>query len=79
MPSSPSLNAVRMLIDKGELAGAPVPYVTNNLAIMVAKGNPKGIRSLADVARPDVRLAMPNLAFEGVARQIQASLVKAGG
>jgi len=73
------LNAVKMLIDKGELAGAPVPYVTNNLAIMVAKGNPKGIRSLADLARPDVRLAMPNPAFEGIARQIQASLVKAGG
>lgn len=46
---------------------------------MVAAGNPLHITGLADLARPDVRLAMPNPAFEGVARQIQSSLVKAGG
>ncbi|MEO7114871.1 MAG: substrate-binding domain-containing protein [Caldimonas sp.] len=73
------LNAVKGLIDKGQLTGAPVPYVTNTLAIMVAKGNPKGIKTIADLARSDVRLAMPNPAFEGVARQIQQTLVKAGG
>ena len=73
------LNAVKGLIEKGQLTGAPVPYVTNTLAIMVAKGNPKGIRTVADLARSDVRLAMPNPAFEGVARQIQQTLVKAGG
>ena len=53
--------------------------MTNELAIMVAAGNPLHITGLADLARPDVRLAMPNPEFEGVARQIQASLVKAGG
>ncbi len=73
------LNAVKALIESGVLSGPPVAYVTNELAIMVAAGNPLHITGLADLARPDVRLAMPNPAFEGVARQIQASLVKAGG
>ena len=73
------LNAVKALIESDVLTGPPVAYVTNELAIMVAAGNPLQITGLADLARPDVRLAMPNPAFEGVARQIQASLVKAGG
>ena len=34
---------------------------------------------LADLGRPDVRLAMPNPEFEGIVRQIEASLKKAGG
>ena len=67
------------LIADGTLIGPAVPYVTNQLAIMVRAGNPKRIASLNDLARPDVQLAMPNPAFEGVARQIRASLVKAGG
>lgn len=73
------LQAVKRLIDQGLLTGPAVPYVTNKLTIMVRKGNPKHIATLADLARPDVRLAMPNPAFEGVARQIKSSLGKAGG
>lgn len=53
-------------------------YATNNLEIMVRAGNPKGIRSLKDLQGKDVRLSMPNPETEGVARQIQASLKKAG-
>ncbi len=56
-----------------------VEYVTNDLAIMVHSGNPKQIRSLSDLGRPDVRLSMPNPAWEGVANQISDSLRKAGG
>ena len=73
------LNAVKAQIENGVLTGPPVPYVTNELAIMVAAGNPLHITGLADLARSEVRLAMPNPEFEGVARQIQASLLKAGG
>ena len=73
------LNAVKGLIDSKVLTGPAVPYVTNDLAIMVGAGNPLHITGLADLGRADVRLAMPNPAFEGVARQIQESLVKAGG
>lgn len=73
------LGKINDLIADGTLAGPAVPYVTNQLTIMVRAGNPKRIASLGDLARPDVTLAMPNPAFEGVARQIRASLVKAGG
>ena len=56
-----------------------VRYATNDLAIMVQAGNPKHIRSLEDLGRPDVTLSMPNPQWEGVANQIAASLRKAGG
>ena len=73
------LGQVQELVDSGSLVGPPVAYVTNELAIMVAAGNPKGIHGLSDLARPDIRLAMPNPEFEDVAKQIKESLVKAGG
>lgn len=73
------LGKVKELIADGTLKSPAVPYVTNQLTIMVRQGNPKNITSLNDLARPDVRLAMPNPEFEGVARQINASLKKAGG
>src|SRR6202035_3792845 len=50
------LRAVNALIAEGLLTGPAVPYVTNKLAIMVQKGNPKQIATLADLARPDLRL-----------------------
>lgn len=56
-----------------------VKYATNDLAIMVHAGNPKHIRSLEDLGRPDVTLSMPNPQWEGVANQISTSLRKAGG
>lgn len=73
------LENVRALINEGMLAGPPVAYVTNDLAIMVAKDNSAHIKTLADLGKPSVRLAMPNPAFEGVARQIKSTLSKAGG
>ena len=54
-------------------------YARNPLAILVAQGNPKGIHGLADLGRRDVRVSMPNPAWEGIARQIEASYRKAGG
>ncbi len=66
-------------MEKQNQVETPVRYVTNDLGIMVAKSNPKQIKSLRDLAKPDVRLAMPNQEFEGVARQIADSLRKAGG
>jgi molybdate transport system substrate-binding protein len=73
------LRTVGSLIDRGLLTGPAVPYVTNTLTIMVPSANPARVTGLADLARPDIQLAMPNPAFEGVARQIAASLKKAGG
>ncbi|MGC9197663.1 MAG: substrate-binding domain-containing protein [Acidobacteriaceae bacterium] len=62
----------------GELSNV-VEYATNNLEIMVPAGNPQHIESLKDLARPGLRLSMPNPEWEGVANQIAASLRKAGG
>jgi len=73
------LKKVEGLIEQGLLTGAPVPYVTNTLTIMVPKGNPGHIASLLDLGKPEIRLAMPNPAFEGIARQIKRVLTKAGG
>jgi ABC-type molybdate transport system substrate-binding protein len=67
------------LVQKGKLIAPVVTFATNDLAIMVPAGNPAHIATLRDLARPGLALAMPNPEFEGVARQIRASLVKAGG
>ncbi len=61
------------------LVGTPVTYATNVLAMMVRAGNPKHIGSLADLGRPDVRVAMPNPKTEGIARQIELAYKKTGG
>jgi hypothetical protein len=66
-------------VKDGRLVAPVISFATNDLTIMVPAGNPAHIAGLADLARPDLALIMPNPAFEGVARQIRASLVKAGG
>jgi ABC-type molybdate transport system substrate-binding protein len=73
------LQKVKDLIKEGLLVGPPIPYVTNQLTIMVARGNPGQIATLNDLGKKEARLAMPNPEFEGVTRQIKASLIKAGG
>jgi ABC-type molybdate transport system substrate-binding protein len=70
---------VKQLVKDGLLVGPAVPYATNTLTIMVPKGNPARIASLADLGKPGVKLVMPNPEFEGIARQIKAALAKAGG
>lgn len=66
-------------VKDGRLADPVVSFATNDLTIMVKSGNPDHITGLGDLAHPDLAVVMPNPTFEGVARQIRASLVKAGG
>jgi len=54
-------------------------YAQNRLAIMVRKGNPKKVLSLNDLGRNNVRVSMPNPAWEGVATLITSSYKNAGG
>lgn len=54
-------------------------YGKNKLAIMVQKGNPKNIKELADFGRSEVRISMPNPAWEGIGKRIEEAYVKAGG
>jgi molybdate transport system substrate-binding protein len=39
-------------------AGPPVTFVKNQLVIAVAKGNPEGIKGLADLTKPGLRVAL---------------------
>jgi molybdate transport system substrate-binding protein len=54
-------------------------YAENTLALLVAAGNPLGIYELTDLARPEIRVAMPNPEYEGVGRLIVKAYEKAGG
>jgi molybdate transport system substrate-binding protein len=67
------------LVRQGRLAAPVVTFATNDLTIMVPAGNAAHVTGLGDLARGGLALAMPNPEFEGVAKQIRASLVKAGG
>jgi ABC-type molybdate transport system substrate-binding protein len=70
---------VKTMVAQGVLVAPATAYVTNTLTIMVPKGNPAHVTGLADLGRADIRLVMPNPAFEGIAQQIKAALAKAGG
>ena len=41
-------------------------YMHNELQIMVAKGNPKKVTGIDDLARSDIRTSMPNPVNEGI-------------
>ncbi len=66
-------------MEQGGQVEHTVRYASNQLEIMVRAGNPRRIQSLRDLAAADVRLSMPNPEWEGVARQIAASLEHSGG
>jgi ABC-type molybdate transport system substrate-binding protein len=48
------------------LADSYVVYMHNEMVLMVARGNPKNVRGIPDVVRPDVRTSMPNPVNEGI-------------
>jgi molybdate transport system substrate-binding protein len=72
------LDAVQEM-EKAQMVDHPVAYATNDLEIMVRRGNALNIRSLTDLGQDKIRLAMPNPEWEGVARQIAVAMEKAGG
>jgi ABC-type molybdate transport system substrate-binding protein len=41
-------------------------YMHNEMVLLVAKGNPKNVRGMADLKRGDVRTSMPNPVNEGI-------------
>ena len=73
------LRVEKAMVKQGHLVAPVVAYATNDLAIMIPKGNPGHVTGLKDLGRADLPIAMPNPQWEGVARQIKASLAAAGG
>jgi molybdate transport system substrate-binding protein len=50
--------AMTTVVDAGDVAGTPQVFVRNQLLIAVAKGNPENIGGLADLTRPDLKVAL---------------------
>jgi molybdate transport system substrate-binding protein len=51
------MSSMQQLVD-ADLVETPTVFAHNRLEIVVAPGNPKGITSLADLARPDVTVVL---------------------
>lgn len=49
---------MQKVVDGQLTAAAPVEFARNELAIVVAAGNPKQVRGLADLARADLKVAL---------------------
>ncbi|HEY7222663.1 MAG TPA: molybdate ABC transporter substrate-binding protein [Micromonosporaceae bacterium] len=56
--ASASPATMKQVTDAGNGDGASVVFVRNQLVIVTEKGNPKGIQGLADLAKPDVKVAL---------------------
>jgi molybdate transport system substrate-binding protein len=66
---------MKTVTDAGNADGTPVTFVKNQLVIAVAKGNPKGIRGLSDLAKPGVKVALcaPQVPCGAAARKALAT------
>lgn len=51
-------STMKTVSDAGQTAGAPAVFAKNQLEIAVAAGNPKGIASFADLARPELKVVV---------------------
>lgn len=49
---------MKIVTDAGNGDGSPTVFVRNQLVIAVPKGNPKGIKGLADLTKPGVKVAL---------------------
>ncbi|MGH7565033.1 MAG: molybdate ABC transporter substrate-binding protein [Gemmatimonadota bacterium] len=52
------MRTMRIAQEAGVLAGEPVIFARNTLVIAVPAGNPAGVSSLADLARPEILVAL---------------------
>ena len=60
------------------LVAETIPLASMNAVVAVAKGNPKNIRSLADLSRDDVRLALANPEAASIGKVVRDTLSPAG-
>lgn len=71
----------KKLVDQGLAAGDPVTFAANELTIIVPSGNPAGIHSPADLARPGLKIiaAGDAVPITRYANQLVANLGKEAG
>lgn len=75
--ASADLPNLQKVVNAGLTSSAPRTFATNGLAIAVGSGNPKGIATLADLARADLRVALCGPEVP-IGRYARAALAKAG-
>lgn len=68
---------MKKVSDEDLVQGEPEVFARNRLAILVAPGNPKGIRELADLANPDLKVILAGTEVP-VGRYAREALSKAG-
>ncbi|PWK44386.1 molybdate ABC transporter substrate-binding protein [Actinoplanes xinjiangensis] len=56
--ASAAPKSMAVVVDAGNGAGTPTTFVRNQLVIAVAEGNPRGVAGLADLAEPDLKVAL---------------------
>lgn len=56
--ASADTNNMTKAVDAGVVAGDPVNFATNTLTIVTSPGNPKGIASFADLAKPGTQVVV---------------------
>jgi molybdate transport system substrate-binding protein len=78
--SADTTNA-QALVDKGLAAAAPVNFAGNELTVIVPAGNPAGLASPADLARPGVKViaAGEEVPITRYATQLVANLARQPG
>jgi molybdate transport system substrate-binding protein len=50
--------AMQTVSEAGQTTAAPTPFAKNTLQIAVAPGNPKGVASFADLAKPELKVVV---------------------
>ena len=73
-----SPRALAKLHEEG-LVGPSRTYASNILTLLVGVGNPLQVHSLSDLARPGLRIALPDPETEGIGRLALLALIAAGG
>jgi ABC-type molybdate transport system substrate-binding protein len=73
--ASVNINHLKKLKKKG-LMNDYIVYIHNKLELMVAKGNPKGIKGPEDLARDDIVQSHPNPLTEGIFKFYGSKMLK---